>query len=114
MDMAVKATGGQDVPFTGDDFCSGANDDIDARLRVRIAGLANRANRTVFQSNIGFENARNIDNKGVGNDRINGAVCTRHLRLAHSITDDFSTTKFYFFSVGCKIIFNLDEKVCVG
>ena len=40
MDVAVDAAGGEDFTFPRDDLGAGTDDDIDVRLHVRIAGLA--------------------------------------------------------------------------
>ncbi len=40
MDMRINTAGRQDLAFTGDHFGAGADDDIDARLHIGIAGLA--------------------------------------------------------------------------
>ena len=42
VDVAVDATGGDDHAFAGDDLGAGADDDVDARLHVGVAGLADR------------------------------------------------------------------------
>ena len=40
MDVGVDAAGGDDLAFAGDDLGARADDDVDVRLDVRIAGLA--------------------------------------------------------------------------
>ena len=42
MDVGVEAAGGQDLALARDHFGARADDDVDARLNVGIAGLADR------------------------------------------------------------------------
>ena len=42
VDVRVDAAGGDDLALAGDDLGAGADDDVDARLHVGIAGLADR------------------------------------------------------------------------
>ena len=42
VDVGVDAAGGDDHAFAGDDLGARADDDVDARLHVRVAGLADR------------------------------------------------------------------------
>ena len=42
MDVRVDGTCRHDHAFTGNDFRAGADDDVHARLRIRITGFANR------------------------------------------------------------------------
>ena len=42
VDVGVEAAGGENLALAGDDFGAGADDDVDARLDVGIAGLADR------------------------------------------------------------------------
>ena len=47
VDVGVEAAGGEDLAFAGDDLGAGADDDVDARLDVRVAGLADADDATV-------------------------------------------------------------------
>jgi hypothetical protein len=62
MNMRIDAASGEDLPFSRDNFGTGSDDDIDTRLGIRIARLADGANATVFYTNIGFDDAPVIDN----------------------------------------------------
>ena len=57
VDVRVEAAGGEDLAIAGDDLGAGADDDGDAILRVRIAGLADGSNATVPEADIGLEDA---------------------------------------------------------
>ena len=48
MDMTVKTTCGQDMPLSCNGLGSRPNNDINTRLRIGIASLANSANPAIF------------------------------------------------------------------
>src|SRR5258707_4105 len=48
VDVGVEAAGGEDFSFAGDHFGAGTDDDGDARLDIRITGLADRVNPPVL------------------------------------------------------------------
>jgi len=53
---------GDDVAFTGDNLGSWPDNDVDVRLDVGIARLANRGDTPVPDANIGLHNAPVIEN----------------------------------------------------
>ncbi len=57
MDMRVEAAGGEDLALAGDDLGAGTDDDGDAVLHVRIAGLADRGDAAIPEADIGLEDA---------------------------------------------------------
>ncbi len=57
VDMRVEAAGGEDLALAGDDLGAGADDDGDAGLGVRIAGLADGGDAAVLQADIGLVDA---------------------------------------------------------
>ena len=77
VDVAVNAACGQDAPFAGDDLGARADDDIDARLRVGIARLADGVDQPVFQADIGLVDAGVIDDQRIGDDGIDRTACAR-------------------------------------
>ena len=48
MDMTVKTTCGQDMPLSRNHLGSRPDNDINTRLRIGIASLANSANPSIF------------------------------------------------------------------
>ena len=48
MDVAVEAAGGEDLALAGDRLGAGPDDDVDAGLDVRIAGLADAGDAAVL------------------------------------------------------------------
>ena len=77
MDMRVHGAGGEDLAFAGDRLGAGADDDVDARLRVRIAGLADRGDAAVLQADIGLDDPPMIDDQRIGDDGVDGAFGAR-------------------------------------
>ena len=73
MDMGIEAAGGDNTALAGDRLGTRADHDVDARLDIGIAGLADRGNATIAQRDIGFVNARIIQNQRIGDHRISGA-----------------------------------------
>src|SRR5437868_3634072 len=73
-DMRVDPPRRDDLPLAGDNLGAGANDDVDAGLNVGIAGLADAADPAVTDANIGFDNPPMIEDHGIGDDRVDGAL----------------------------------------
>ncbi len=57
VDMAIHAAGGDDLALAGDRLRARADDDVDARLHIRIAGLADRDDAAILQADIGLDDA---------------------------------------------------------
>ena len=100
MDVAVKTACGQDFTLACDNFCARANDNINPRLGIGIAGLAQRGNAAVAQRHIRFVDAGIVQNKRIGDHRISRAICAGYLRLAHAVADHFPATEFDLFTIG--------------
>ena len=74
MNMRVDAAGGQDLAFAGDDLGAGADDDVDAGLHIRIAGLADGGDAAVGDGDVGLDDAPVVDDQCVGDDGIDRAL----------------------------------------
>ena len=77
MDMRVDAPGGQDLAFAGDHLGAGPDDDVDARLDVRIAGLADLGDPAVGDRDVGLDDAPVVDDQRVGDDGVDRALRLR-------------------------------------
>ena len=77
MDVAVDAAGGEDLALAGDRLGAGADDDVDARLDVRVAGLADGGDAAVAQADVGLDDAGVVDDQRVGDDGVDGALGAR-------------------------------------
>ena len=114
MDMRVEAAGGEDLAFARDHFGAGADDDGDAGLDVRIAGLADRRDQPVLQADIGLHDPPMVEDDGVGDDRVDGAARVGRLRLTHAVADHLAAAEFHLFAVGGEILLDLDDEFGVG
>ena len=65
--------GRHDLAFGGDDLGARADDNVDTRLHVRIAGLADVADTAIADADIGLDDAPVIEDHGVGDYRIDRA-----------------------------------------
>ena len=70
MDMAVNSTSSDDHAFCCDHFCCRTHHNCHAWLNVRIPSLTNACDTTIFNTNIGFNNAPIINDQGIGQDSI--------------------------------------------
>ena len=59
----VDAAGGDDHAFAGDDLGARADDDVDARLHVRVAGLADAGDAAVLDADVGLDDAPVVDDR---------------------------------------------------
>ena len=71
---AVDAAGGDDLALGRDHLGARADDDVDAGLDVGIAGLADGGDATVPEADIGLHDAPVVDDEGVGDDGVDGAL----------------------------------------
>ena len=114
MDVGIEATGGEDFAFAGDHLGAGADDDGDARLDVRIAGLADGEDLAVLEADIGFDDAPVIEDQGVGDDRVDRALLVGLLALAHPVADHLAAAELHLLAIGGEVFLHLDDEVGVG
>ena len=115
MDMRVEAAGGEDLALAGDDLGAGADDDGDAGLRVRIAGLADCRDAAVLEADIGLEDAGVASTTSALVMTVSTAPCgARHLALAHAVADHLAAAEFHLLAIDGEILFDLDEQFGVG
>ena len=74
MDMRVEAAGREDLALAGDDLRARPDDDVDIRLHVRIAGLADGGDPPVLDADIGLHDAPVIEDDRVGDDGVDRAL----------------------------------------
>src|SRR4030088_1266670 len=114
MDVAVESAGGEDFSFAGDDVGAGADHDGYAGLDIRIAGLADGADITFLDGDVGLDDAPVIDDQRIGDDSIGRALFVGDLGLSHAVADHLAAAEFYFFAVDRKILLDLDDEIGVG
>src|SRR5581483_7715516 len=114
MDVAVDAAGGEDLALAGDGLRARPDDDVDARLDVRVAGLADGGDAPVPQADVRLDDARVVDDEGVGDDRIDGSFRARYLALPHAVADDFAAAELNLFAIDGQVLLHLDDKISIG
>ena len=112
--MAVHAAGGDDLAFAGDRLGAGTDDDVDAWLRIRIAGLADRDDAAILQADIRLDDAAVINDQRIGDDGIDRALGARHLALAHAVANDLAAAELHLVAIGGEVLLDLDEKLGIG
>ncbi len=114
VDVGVEAAGGDDLAFAGDRLGARPDDDVDAGLRVGIAGLADAGDAAVLQPDIGLHDAPMVDDQRVGDDGVDGAVGAAHLALAHAVADHLAAAELHLLAVGGEVLLHLDDQLGVG
>ena len=114
VDMGIDAARGQDLAFAGDDLGAGPDDDVDAALDVGIARLADFRDAPACQADIGFQDAPMVDDHGVGDDGVDGALRARGLGLAHAVADHLAAAEFHLLAIGRAILLDLQHQGGIG
>ncbi len=114
MNVAVDAAGGDDLALAADDLGAGTDDDIDTRLDVGVAGLADAADAAAGDADIGLDDAAMVDDHGVGDDGIGGAVGAADLALPHAVADHLAAAELDLLAVDRAVALDRDEELGVG
>ena len=121
VDVAVDRAGGDDHALGGDDLGAGPDDDVHARLHVRVAGLADGADARAAQADVGLDDAPVVDDQRIGDHavhRLGRAGPVDHLALAHAVADGLAAAEFDLFAVAAGaqrvVLFDLDDQFGVG
>ena len=99
MDVAVVAPGGDDHAFASQNLGARADDDVDARLHVGVAGLADAHDAAVFDADVGLDDAPVVHDEGVGDDQVNRALRAAALALSHAVANSLAAAELDFFAV---------------
>ncbi|MNN44437.1 hypothetical protein D3C81_1587280 [compost metagenome] len=113
MDMRVDATGGDDLALGRDHFGAGAHRYVDARLHIRVAGLADHRDSPVLDADVGLDDTPVVDDQGVGQHQVH-RFRGQHLALPHAVADDLATAKLHLFAVDGVVLLHLYPQRCVG
>ena len=109
MDVRINPASGDDMAFAGDDFGSRSDDDGHAGLHVRVAGLADAADASGADADVGFDDAPMVEDQGIGDDGVRRALGIADLALAHAVADDFAPAKFDFLAIERMVGFDFNE-----
>src|SRR5580704_2934218 len=114
VDVRVDAPGGDDAALAGDRFGPRPDHDIDAGLDIRVAGFADAADAAVADADIGFDDAPIVEDHGIGDDGVDGAVGTGRLALPHAVADDLAAAEFDLLAIDRAVALDLDEEFGIG
>src|SRR4029077_9734155 len=89
-------------------------DDIDTGLDVGVAGLADAGDAAALDADIGLDDAPVVENDGVGDDGVDGALGAGTLRLPHAVADHLAAAEFNFLAVDRAVGLDLDDQFGVG
>ena len=96
----------------------GPIDDVDARLHVGVAGLAERGDAAVLDRDVGLDDAPVVDHERVGDDGVGDVCAETRLALAHAVADRLAAAELHFFAVAAGaqgvVVFDLDDQLGVG
>ena len=113
MDVGIDAACRQDLAFAGNDVGAGPDDDGDARLDVRIAGLADAGDAAILDADIGFHDAPMVEDDRIGDHHI-GDLGGETLALPHAVADDLAAAEGHFVAVDRVVLLDLDDQRRVG
>ena len=114
MDMPVDAAGGDDAALAGDHLGARPDDDVDARLDVGVAGLADAGDAAVGDADIGLDDAPMVDDQRIGDDGIDGALGAALLALAHAVADHLAAAELHLLAIDRVVVLDLDDELGIG
>ncbi len=114
MDMRVDAAGGDDAALAGDRLGARPDHDVDARLDIGVAGLADAGDAAVVDADIGLDDAPMVEDHGVGDDGVDRPLGAAPLALPHAVADDLAAAEFDFLAVDRAVALDLDDELGVG
>src|SRR5712671_6534048 len=88
VNMSIDAAGRDNLALACDDFSTGADDDVDSRLHVGVAGFADPRNEPITDPDVRLDDSPVIEDDGIRDDRIHGPFGAGALGLSHPVTDD--------------------------
>ena len=110
VDVAVKATRGQDFALTRNRLGRRSDDDIDTRLRIGIAGFADLLDAPVFEPHVRLIDTRVVYDERVGDNGVHRTACPRDLRLPHPVSDDLASAELHLFAISGVVSLDFDEE----
>ena len=114
MDMRVDTAGGDDAALAGDRLRPRPDHDVDARLDVGVAGLADAADAAVGDADIGLDDPPMVEDHGVGDDGVDRSLGAAPLALPHAVADDLAAAELDFLAIDRAVALDLDDELGVG
>src|SRR5260370_38777689 len=112
--MRIEAAGREDLAFAGDHLSAGTDDDGNVRLNVRISSLPDTENIAILDADIRLHDPPMVEDEGIGDDGVDGAILVGDLALAHAVADDLAAAEFHFVPVDREILLDFDDEISVG
>ena len=114
VDVGVDATGREDVSFPGDGFGAWAHHDRHPFLGVGVAGFADADDPAVLEADIGFDDAPPVEDQGIGDHCVDGALGPRGLGLAHAVADHLAAAELHLIAVDGVVLLDFKDQIGVG
>ena len=102
------------LAFAGDDLGAGPDDDVDARLDVGIAGLADGGDAAVLDADVRLHDAPMVEDQRIGDDGVDRALGAAALALAHAVADHLAAAELHLLAIDREIALDLDEELGIG
>ena len=114
VNVRVDAAGRDDTVLAGDRLGAGPDHDVDPRLDVGVAGLADTADAAVADADIGLDDAPMIEDHGIGDDGVDGTVGSGRLPLPHAVADHLAAAELDLLAIDRAVAFDLDHQLGIG
>src|SRR4029079_10534494 len=87
--------------------------DVDARLHVGVAGLADGVDAPELDADVRLVDALDVEHDGVGDHRV-GDARPAALALPHAVADHLAAAELHLLAVDRVVAFDLDDEIRVG
>ena len=102
------------MALAGDRLGARAHHDCHARLGVGVAGFADGADAAVAQADVGLDDPPPIQDQGVSDHGVHGALAAGRLALAHAVADHLAAAKLHLIAIDGEILFHFQKQFGVG
>ena len=102
------------LPSPAIDLGARADDDVDSGLDVGIAGLADAGDAAAPDADIGLDDAPVVEDDGVGDDGVDGALGAGALDLPHAVADHLAAAELDLLAIDRAVRLDLDDELGVG
>src|SRR4029079_16353970 len=113
VNVRVDAAGGEQAALAGDDLRARPDHDVDTRLHVGVAGLADAVNAAVLDADVRLDDSADVEHDRVGDHRV-GNAHPASLALSHPVADHLAAAELHLLAVDGVVALDLDHQVGVG
>ena len=114
MDVGVDAAGGEDATLAGDRLGAGTDDDVDAGLGLRVAGLADGGDAAILEADVGLDDTPVVEDQRVGDHGVDRPGRAGLLPLPHAVADHLAAAELDLLAVDRVVLLDLDHEIRVG